>query len=99
LYILLPLDDSNIEEASLSPVAEVKEWLLIAFDEGRTISQSSYKDYQEIKEPIDVVIVIGNGEYVWPFIEQNIAVLVAPVQRSVEDVLEAFLFKELHELS
>jgi ABC-type Na+ transport system ATPase subunit NatA len=99
LYILLPLDSAKIEEASLTSLVDVREWLLLEFDEGRVIKQSLHKSHEEIEELIDVVIVIGNGEYVWPFMEKNIAVLVAPVQRSVEDVLEAFLFKELHELS
>jgi hypothetical protein len=46
-----------------------------------------------------VVIVKNHDEYVWPFMEEGIAVLIAPMQIYIEDVMEAFLFKELHDLN
>ncbi len=43
--------------------------------------------------------MINNQEYVWQFQEEGIAILVAPKQRSIDEIVEAFLFKELHDLS
>lgn len=98
MLIAIPLDDQDLEEASLSALTDVKFWVLIEFEEGRVLSSSLFANYDEINEMIDVVIVKNQNEYVWPFMEQNIAVLVAPTQRSIEDILEAFMFKELHEI-
>ncbi len=38
-------------------------------------------------------------KYVWPFIELNMMVLVAHSQRSIDEIMEAFLFRELNELA
>jgi hypothetical protein len=97
LLILIPLDQDDLEEASLSTLNDVKFWALIEFEEGRVLNQSLFQNYDEINEMIDVVIVKSSTEYIWPFMEKNIAVLVAHTQKSVEDILEAVLFKELHE--
>ncbi len=67
--------------------------------EGGQVVEIRFFDSREaIEEWIDAVIVIGDNEYIWPFQEENIAILVAHTQRSIDDVVEAFLFKELHEL-
>ncbi len=45
-----------------------------------------------------MVVVTGDYEPVMEFIEKQIMVLVAHTQRSIDDVFEAFLFKELHDM-
>ncbi|MEA3384121.1 MAG: hypothetical protein U9Q20_05540 [Campylobacterota bacterium] len=99
MNILIPVDDSDIDEAKLTILDDVKYWLLLDFDEGKVLNSTFYQTREEISDWVDVVIVQNNKEYVWPFMEQNIAVLIAPMQRYVEDIVEAFLFKELHELT
>ncbi|MEA3512048.1 MAG: hypothetical protein U9R37_00455 [Campylobacterota bacterium] len=99
MNILIPVDDSDIEEAQITSLDDVKYWLLIEFNEGKTVKSDFYQTRDEISDWVDVVIVKNNKEYVWPFMEEGIAILVAPLQRSVEDIMEAYLFKELHELS
>jgi len=99
MNILIPVDDSDIEEAKLTLLDDTKYWLLLDFNEGKVQNSNFYQTKEEITDLIDVVIIQNNKEYVWPFMEQNIAVLVAPMQRYIEDIVEAFLFKELHELT
>ena len=99
MNILIPIDDSDIEEAKITLIDDVKYWILMDLVEGKIIQSEFYQTRNEINDWVDVVIVKSNKEYVWPFIEENIAVLVAPFQRSVEDIIEAFLFKELHDLN
>ena len=57
------------------------------------------KDRNDIQTWVETVVVINESEYVWQFIEENIMVLVAPVQRSIDEVVEAYLFRELHDLN
>lgn len=99
MNILIPVDDSDYEEAKITLIDDVKYWLLVDFHEGKVVKHDFYQTREEITDWIDVVIVKNDKEYVWPFMEENIAVLVAPLQRYVEDVMEAFLFKELHDLN
>lgn len=99
MNILIPVDDSDIEEAKITPLDDVKYWLLIDITEGKLVKSDFYQSRDEISDWVDVVIVKSDKEYVWPFIEENIAVLVAPLQRYVEDIVEAYIFKELHDIN
>ena len=99
MNILIPVDDSDIEEAQITILDDVKYWLLLEVTEGKVIKNEFYQTREEISDWVDVIVVKNQKEYVWPFMEEGIAVLVAPTQMYVEDVLEAFLFKELHDLN
>ncbi len=99
MTILIPADIDDIEDAKIVLLDDVKQWLLIEFDEGRIQNHTFYEKKEDIKKFIEVVIVKNHDEYVWPFMEEGIAVLIAPMQIYIEDVMEAFLFKELHDLN
>eukprot|EP01156_Anaeramoeba_ignava_P002384 Anaeramoba_ignava/a218257_88.p4 GENE.a218257_88~~a218257_88.p4 ORF type:complete len:101 (-),score=7.54 a218257_88:482-784(-) len=99
MNILIPVNDSDLEEAQISLLDEVKYWLLLELDKGKVIKTDFYQTREEITDWIDVVVIKNDKEHVWPFMEENIAVLVAPTQRYVDDIVEAFLFKELHDLN
>ena len=96
-HILIPVDDNDCEEASITKIADVSSWAFIKLDEGQVVSCEFFQNKDDITDYISCVIVKNNSEYVWPFMEQNIAVLVAPLQKYRDDILEAFLFKELHD--
>jgi len=99
MNILIPVDDSDFEQAKISSFDDVNYWLLINLTEGKVISSQFYQSKDEISDFVDVVIVKSQEEYVWPFMEEGIAVLVAPTQKYLEDIIEAYLFKELHEIN
>ncbi len=99
MKILIPVDENEIEEAQITLLDDVKYWTLVELVEGRVTKTEFYQNRDEISDWVDVVIVKNQKEYVWPFMEQNIAVLVAPLQRAVDDIIEAFLFKELHDMN
>ena len=99
MLILIPVDCNDEEEAQLVSIDEAKQWALLEFDEGRVHNTSFYNTKDEIEEWMDVVIIKDHNEHVWPFEELGMAVLVAPMQRYIEDIMEAFVFKELHDYS
>lgn len=99
MNILLPMDSDDVQEAQLVSLNDVKKWALINLEEGQVVEINHYDTREEINEWIDTVVVINNFEHVWPFMEEQIMVLVAPMQRSIDDIVEAFLFKELHEIN
>jgi hypothetical protein len=99
MNILIPVDCTDEDEAQLVSLDNMKSWILLEFEDGRVIKSSFFDTKDEIKDWIDVMIVISNKEYVWPYMEEGIAILVAPLQRYIEDIMEAYIFKELHELT
>jgi len=99
MLILMPLDSKDLDEAKLSKIEEVKIWGLFELVEGKVKDVGFYDNWEDIEEFFDCVIVTSKLEYIWPFKEQSIPVLEAPTQRYVDDIIEAFLFKELYEVT
>lgn len=99
MNLLIPVDDSIIEEAQLVSLDDVTYWLLLELTEGKVIKSEFYQSREEISDWIDVLIVKSQKEYIWPFMEEGIAILVAPMQRTVDEITEAYLFKELHSIN
>ena len=99
MLIVLPLSDADVAKARLVPMEEAKTWGLITFDEGQMQKIEFYKDWKAIDDFIDYAIVAKQGEPIWPFMEENIFVLIAGEGADIDEVLEGFKFKELHEAS
>ena len=99
MNILIPVDDSDIEEAKLCSIDDAKYWLVFDITEGKVSNTQFYQKKEEISDWLDVVIVKDQKEYVWPFMEEGLAVLVASTQRYIDDIVEAYLFKELHDMN
>jgi hypothetical protein len=96
---MIPLDGEELSSSSIAKIDEAKFWAQLDVDEGRVISSVIKSKSDEFEELSHIVVVSNDSEYVWPFIEQNMLVLVAHHQKSVDDILEAYLFKELNELA
>ena len=99
MLILLPLSSTDAETARLVPMEAAKTWGLITFDEGRMQTIDFFDDWKSIDDFIDYAIVAKQGEPIWPLMEENIFVLVAREGADIDEVLEGFKFKELHEAS
>ncbi|WP_345975537.1 hypothetical protein [Sulfurimonas sp. HSL3-7] len=67
--------------------------------EGQVVEINYFDTKEDVDDWVDAVVVIGNFEPVMEFIEQQMMVLVAHTKRSIDDIVEAFLFKELHDLA
>jgi hypothetical protein len=98
MLILLPLDGRDMEVSQLTNLDKVVAWGLVDLQDGKVQKIDFYATWEEIEAFFDCVVVADKGDYVWPFMEQSIPVLEAPIQRTIEDVIEAFLFKELYEV-
>ena len=99
MIILLPLDSKNEEEAKLVKLDDVKAWAQLDVEDGK-VQSIKFADTKEDFEAFSECVVVSNdNEYVWPFMELSMMVLVAHTQRYIEDIVEAYLFKELHDLA
>ena len=98
INILIPVQSKD-KDALIEHTLKNKYWALLKFDKGKVQEYHFYeKDWQEIDEFIDVVVVKSKDDYIWPFLEQSIPVLEAPFQKDIPEVMEAFIFKELYEV-
>ena len=93
MNILIPADIADMEDGKITLIDEAKTWVLVDFDLGKIQSYKFYDTKEDVEKYIEVIIVKSHEEYVWPYMEEGIAVLVAPMQMYLEDVMEAFLFK------
>ncbi len=99
MTILIPVDKKNENECLISSIEENKAWAFVTLDEGRVEKVEFYDRREDITELIDAVVVINDLEYVWPFMDEGIIALVAPTQKSIDEIVEAFLFKDLHDFT
>jgi len=99
MNLAIPLSAEDKESARLVPMNEAKFWAQVKVEEGKVQGIKFASSWEEFEEFSDFVIVDNDKEYVWPFIEQNMIVLVAHFQKSIDDIVEAYLFKELNELA
>ena len=99
MFLLLPMDSNDVEEAKLTKIEDVKFWAQMLIEEGRLVEIKFNEDKDSFEDFSEAVIVANDNEYVWPFMELSMMVLVAHTQRYVDDIVEAFIFKELHDLA
>ena len=99
MNLLIPVDCAKRHEALLTTLDRSEDWAFIELEEGQIVNCSFYKDRKDIESWVETVVVINDQEYVWQFMEEGLAVLVAPKERSIDEIVEAFLFRELHDLN
>lgn len=99
MTILIPVDSKNRHECVISSIEENKAWAFVTLDEGKITNIEFFDRREDITVWIDAVVVINELEYVWPFMDEGIIALIAPSQKSIDEIVEAFLFKDLHDFS
>jgi hypothetical protein len=98
MFILLPMDSDDVQEASLVALDDVKKWALLNIEEGQLVEVMHYNERSEISEWVEALIVIDETQNVAEFLEEQMLVLIAHTQRDIDDIVEAYLFRELHEM-
>lgn len=99
MTVLIPVNEKSQINANIVSMNDNHTWAFVTIDEGKISSCNFVDDRNEILEWIDCVVVVNEREYVWPFMEEGMIVLTAPVQKSIDEIIEALLFKELHDFS
>lgn len=92
------MDDNDLEEARITVINDAKVWVQLLVEEGRVVETNISQERDAFENQSQVLVVKNDNEYVWPFIEQGVMVLVAHIQKSIDDIVEAYLFRELNEL-
>lgn len=99
MIILMPMSAKIEDKGELINLDKVSVWGIFDLMDGKVQKVDYFDNWSDYKGMIEVVVVADKNDYIWPFIEESIPVLEAPVQRKIDDVIEAFLFKELYEVN
>jgi len=99
MLILIPVQGDDPKKARITTLAAVEKWALVDFDEGMVQSVRFFEERTQTGEAwIDFVILKSSFENYMPFMEENMMVLAVREEESIEEILEAFKFKELDEV-
>ncbi len=99
MLLLLPMNGDDTQESELTGILSALFWATVEVEEGRVVEINFYTNRSEIEGWLDAVIVTNNYEPVMEFIDNQMMVLVAHTQRTIDDIVEAYLFRELHDLA
>jgi hypothetical protein len=99
MYLLLPMDSDDVEEAKLTKVNDAKVWAQILIEEGEVVEILHNEKFDGFEKWSQAVVLVADAENPMPFIEMSMMPLVAHTQRYIDDIVEAYLFRELHDMA
>ncbi len=98
MLILIPVDGIEEKTSKITKLMSVEKWALINFDEGEVKSVSFFADRTQMGvDWVDFVILENKFENYLDFMAEGMMVLVRREEETIEEIMEAFKFKELDE--
>ncbi len=99
MLIWIPVDGNDEKSSKVVPQFDVKQWALIDFDAGEVQSVRFYESREASEEEwVDFVILANKFENYMDFMNDGMMVLCVRDEETIEDIIEAFKFKELDEI-
>ena len=98
MLIWIPVESSSELASKVTKLMNVKEWALIDFDDGKIQSLTFYKSREDFTDWVDFVILLDKYESYIDFMNEGMMVLCVREEETVEEIIEAFKFKELDEV-
>jgi hypothetical protein len=98
MLIWIPVDGDNAVTAKVAPLVDVKKWALVNFDEGEVKSVTFYGGREEYSEWVDFIVLFNKFEPYIDFMNDGMMVLCVREEETIDEITEAFKFKELDEV-
>jgi hypothetical protein len=99
MLLQLPMNSTDVQEAEITTVMDAKTWAQLRIEEGELVEVVHSDIYDGFENWSEAVVVSNDGEPVMDFINMSMMVLVAHTQKTIDDIVEAYLFRELHDLA
>ena len=99
MLVVVPMDSEDVQKAHITSVLEVKTWAQLRIEEGELVEVLHNEQFDGFEEWSEAVVVSSDGESVMDFINMSMIVLVAHTQKTIDEIVEAYLFRELHDLA
>jgi len=98
MLIWIPVDREDEKNAKIQKVINAKKWALIDFDEGVIKSTQFFDKKEDFKDWADFIILENQYESYIEYLNEGLVVLTVRNEETIEEIIEAFKFKELDEI-
>ena len=98
MLIWIPVDGSDGKNSKITKLVALKQWALVDFDEGEVKATRFFNKREDFTEWVDFVILENKFESYIDFMNEGMMVLCIREEESIEEITEAFKFKELDEV-
>ena len=99
MLVVVPMDSTDVQEAEITKVLEAKTWAQLRIEEGELVEVLHSDTFDGFEEWSEAAVVCADSEPVMDFMNMSMIVLVAHTQKTIDDIVEAYLFRELHDLA
>ena len=99
MLVLIPMNSEDVNESVITPVMEAKTWAQLRIEEGELVEVLHSEKFDGFENWSEAAVVNSDGESVMDFLNMSMIVLVAHTQKTIDDIVEAYLFRELHDLA
>ena len=98
MFIWIPVNNNHEASAKITKVIDAKQWALVDFTDGEVKSTQFFENRENFKEWVDFVIVKDKYESSIEFMNHGMMVLCTRNEETIDEITEAFKFKELDEV-
>ena len=99
MLVLIPMNSSEVQEAEITKVFDAKVWAQLRIEEGELVEVLHNEKFDGFTNWSEAVIVNDDSEPVMDFMNMSMIVLVAHTQKTIDEIVEAYFFRELHDLA
>ena len=99
MLVLIPINSDDVHEALITSVMEAKIWAQLRIEEGELVEVLHNEKFDAFEDWSEAVVVNSDGESVMDFLNMSMMILVAHTQKTIDEIVEAYLFRELHDLA
>ncbi len=98
MLIWIPVDRRDEKVGEITKLIDVNSWALVDFDKGEVQSIKFFDKREDFSDWVDFIILANKFESYIDFMNEGMMVLSVREERTIEDIIEAFKFKELDEV-
>ncbi len=98
MLIWVPVESRDAKESKISKVMEAEAWALVNFDAGVIKSIEFYDRQDDFEDFADFIVLENKFENFMEYMNEGLVVLSVRDERTIDEIIEAFKFKELDEV-
>jgi predicted Fe-Mo cluster-binding NifX family protein len=98
MLIWICVDSQNGNSSKITKVIDAKYWALVNFDAGTVKEITFYDKREDFMDWVDFIIMKDKYESYMDFMNEGMMVLCVREEETIEEIMEAFTFKELDEV-
>ncbi len=98
MLIWVPVKEKSEKDSKIAKVMEAKAWALVDFDAGVVKSIKFFDRREDFEDFADFIVLENKFENFMEYMNEGLVVLSVRDEQSIDEIIEAFKFKELDEV-